>query len=131
MLVWHDAERTEDGIRRAAQRIADTIYGHDARPSVGEPPAYINAVRIPGLTAADSALLTLLAEEAISTSMLRVYVNWSEVLDHASGKGLDETAVTESLAALEQHRYVRRLGLRSGGSWHLALSSAAVERASR
>lgn len=114
-LAWHDAERTEDGIRHAAQRIADTIYGHDARPAVGKPPAYTKAVRIPGLNAADSTLLRLLAEEAISASMLQLDVPWTEILDHASGQGLDKTAVKESLATLEQHGYVRRLGLCTGG----------------
>lgn len=34
MLVWHDAERTEDGILCAARRIAYTLHGHDPRPTV-------------------------------------------------------------------------------------------------
>lgn len=62
MLVWHDAVRTEDGIRHAARLIADTILGRDTRPAVAAPPAYTTAVRVPGLTAADSDLLALLAE---------------------------------------------------------------------
>jgi hypothetical protein len=45
MLVWYDAERTEDGIRRAARLVADTLYDRDPRPSVAPPPAYSRMVR--------------------------------------------------------------------------------------
>lgn len=66
VLVWHDAARSEDGIRQVARLLADTIYGLDARPAVAPPPAYTRTARIPGLTAPDFALLGVTAEEAIS-----------------------------------------------------------------
>ncbi len=114
MLVWHDAERTEDGIRNAARRIADTLHGHDPRPTVAPPPAYTNAVRIPGLTASDSALLTLLAEKAIEVGML--HVPWPDVVARAISQGLDEALATESLAVLEQRHYAKREPLCVGGA---------------
>jgi hypothetical protein len=70
MLLWHDAARTEAGVRQAARRIADTIHGLDPRPAVTPPPTYTSAVRVPGPTAADSALLAAVAEEAIAVSNL-------------------------------------------------------------
>ena len=104
MLVWHDAARTEEGIRRAARLIADTLHDRDPRPAVATPPAYTSAARVPGLTAADSALLTLLAEEAISANTL-LYVPWPAVVTGAASQGLDEALASESLAVLEQRRY--------------------------
>jgi len=115
MLVWHDAVRTEDGIRHTARLIADTLHGRDPRPAVASPPAYTSAVCIPGLTAADSTLLTLLAEEAISANTL-LYVPWPEVVARAASQGLDETLATESLAVLEQRYHARRQPLCAGGA---------------
>lgn len=114
-LAWHDADRTEDGIRRAARLIADTIHGRDTRPAVAPPPAYTSAVRIPGLTAADSTLLTLLAEEAISASTL-LSVPWQAVVTRAADQGLDEAMALESLAVLEQRHYARRQPVYAGGA---------------
>jgi arsenite methyltransferase len=85
MLVWHDAARTEDGITGAARRIADTIFGRDNRPAVASAPAYTSAVRIAGMTAADSVLLTCIAEEAIAIGNLD-YVPWPEVVERAAGR---------------------------------------------
>jgi hypothetical protein len=94
-LVWHNATRTDEGTRDAAQVIADTLHERDARPVVAAPPEYVATVRVPGLTALDSALLTLLAEEAISANTL-LCVPWSEVLARAASRGLDEKLATES-----------------------------------
>jgi hypothetical protein len=115
MLVWHDAARTEDGIRHAARLIADTLHGQDARPAVAQPSTYTSVVRIPGLTAADSALLTLLAEEAISANTL-LYVPWPAVVARAANQGLDEAMATESLAVLEQRYYAKRRPIHAGGA---------------
>lgn len=114
-LVWHEADRTEDGIRQAARRIADVLYSRDLRPAVAPPPAYVSAVRIPGLTAADSQLLRLLAEEAIAVNDLRC-VTWADVVARASSKGLDEALASESLAALEQRHCAKRLPICAGGA---------------
>jgi TIR domain len=114
-LVWHDAARTEDGIRRAARLIADTIHDRDARPAVAPPPAYTSTVRVPGLTAADTTLLTLLAEEAISANSL-LSVPWPTVVARAVSHGLDEALATESLAVLEQRRYAKRRPIHAGGA---------------
>jgi len=115
MLVWQIAERTEDGIRDAARRIADTIHGRDTRPAVAPPPEYTRSVRIPGLTAADSALLTLLAQEAISANTL-LYLPWPAVVARAASRGLDEDMATESLAVLEQRHYAKRRPIHAGGA---------------
>jgi len=113
MLVWHDAERTDDGIHDAARLIADTLHDRDPRPAVASPPAYTSAVRIPGLTAADSTLLKLLAEEAIAVGLL--HVSWPDVVTRAASQGLAEALATESLAVLEQRHYAKREPLCAGG----------------
>ncbi len=115
MLVWHDAARTEDGIRHAARLIADTLHGRDPRPVVASPPVYTSAVRIPGLTSADSALLRLLTEEAISAGLM-LSVSWPDVMARAASQGLDETLAAESLAVLEQYHYAKREPLCAGGA---------------
>jgi len=115
MLVWHDAARTEEGIRLTARLIADTLHGRDARPAVAAPPEYTSAVCVPGLTAADSALLTLLAKEAIAANTL-LYVPWPTVVARAAGQGLDEALATESLAVLEHRHYTTRQPLYAGGA---------------
>jgi hypothetical protein len=115
LLVWHDAARTEDGIRHAARLIADTLHGRDTRPAVAPPPAYTSAVRVPGLTAADSTLLTLLAEEAIIANTL-LHVPWPAVVARAARQGLDEALATESLAVLEQRYYATRRPVHAGGA---------------
>jgi hypothetical protein len=115
MLVWHDAARTEDGIRGAARLIADTIHGRDTRPAVAPPPAYTRAARVPGLTAADSTLLTLIAEEAIAVNNLS-YVPWSAIVAQAASRGLDEALAVESLAVLQQRHYAKRAPVYAGGA---------------
>ena len=117
MLAWHDAARSETGIRRAARLIAGTLHGQDTRPTVTPPPAYASAVAIPGLTRADSTLLTLLAQEAISVSTL-IYVPWPPVVAAAATQGLDEELALESLAVLEQRCYAKRAPLAAGGAVH-------------
>lgn len=115
MLVWHDAERTEDGIRRTALLIADSIHGRDTRPTVATPPAYAGAARIPGLTAADSLLLASIAEEAISVNGLG-YVPWPAIVARAASQGLDEELAVESLAVLRQRRYAMPVPVLAGGA---------------
>ena len=88
MLLWHDAARTEDGVRHAARRIADTIHGLDPRPAVAPPPAYTSAARIPGLTAADSTLLATIAEEAIAVNNL-LWVSWPAITSIPQGPRRD------------------------------------------
>jgi TIR domain len=113
-LVWHDAARTEEGIRQAGLVVADTLHGRDTRPAVAPPPAYTTAVRLPGLAAADSALLTRIGQEAIAVDTL-LYVPWSAVVTRAASQGLDEGLALESLAVLEQRRYAKRTPRISGG----------------
>jgi hypothetical protein len=115
MLLWHDAERTEAGIRQAARRIADTIHGLDPRPAVAPPPVYTSAVRIPGLTAADSALLVTIAEEAIAVNNLS-WVPWPAITERASRRGLGDTLALESLALLQQRHYAKRAPIHAGGA---------------
>lgn len=115
MMLWNDAARTDDGVRQAARRIADTIHGLDPRPAVAPLPAYTSAARVPGLTAADSALLTAVAEEAISVNNLS-WVPWPAITERASRQGLDETLALESLAVLEQRHYAKRAPVHAGGA---------------
>jgi hypothetical protein len=115
MLVWHGAERTDAGIRDTAQAIADTLYGRDPRPAVAPPPAYASVVQVPGLTASDTALLTLLAEEAIATGHLN-YVPWPAVVARAADQGMNETLAVESLAVLQQRHYAKPRPIYAGGA---------------
>ena len=65
-LAWLTADRTPEGIRQEAQTIADTLHCHDPRPAVDPPSAYTSAPVVTGLTPADSAMLTILIQEAIA-----------------------------------------------------------------
>jgi hypothetical protein len=84
-------------------------------PPWPHPPTYTSAVRVPGLTAADSALLAAVAEEAIAVSNL-LWVPWPAITERASHRGLDETLALESLAMLEQRRYAKRAPVHAGGA---------------
>jgi hypothetical protein len=66
------------------------------------------------LTAADSALLKLMAEEAIATGIL--HVSWPDVVTRAASQGMEEALATESLAVLEQRHYAEREPLCAGGA---------------
>jgi hypothetical protein len=114
-LAWLEAARTGDGIRQAARVIADTLHGREARPVVAPPLAYTSTARIPGLTAADSTLLTLLAEEAIAANTL-LYLPWPHIVARAGDLGLDDALAAESLAVLEQHHYAKRDPSCAGGA---------------
>jgi hypothetical protein len=82
---------------------------------VAPPPTYTSALGIPGLTAADSTLLALIAEEAIALNNL-LYVPWPAIVERASSKGLDEALALESLAVLEQRHYAKRAPIYAGGA---------------
>ena len=114
-LAWHDATRAEEEIHETARIIADTLHGRDTRPALA-PHRHTPARRAsPGLTAADSTLLTLIAEEAISVNDLS-YVPWPAIAARAADQGLDKALALESLAVLEQRHFAKRVPISAGGA---------------
>jgi integrase len=119
-LVWITADRTPEGIRKAAREITDAVYARDRRPAVAQPPAYTTAAAIPGLTQSDSALLAILIEEALAAELLMV--TWPVARAKAEGRGMTPSAIDEAFAALENRRYLKvtlielgtEVGLRPG-----------------
>jgi TIR domain len=124
-LVWITADRTPEGIRSAAEQIADTVYARDRRPAIAPPPAYISAAPIPGLTQADSALLAILIEDALAAEMM--FANWPAAKAKAEEQGMTPSAVDESFAALESKRYFKVTSF-SAGAHTVKLSSTAFRR---
>jgi len=104
-LLWIPAERTADGARTAAEKIADTLYGRELRPAVGPPPDYAARPGLPGLTPADSALLVMLIAEALEAGS-RVVI-WPRVKAKAEESQLADDALEEAFTALEQRRYLK------------------------
>jgi hypothetical protein len=124
-LVWITADRTPEGIRSAAEQIADAVYGRDRRPAVAPPPAYISAAPVPGLTQADSALLAVLIEDALTAEIL--FVNWPAAKAKAEERGMTPSAIDESFAALESKHYFKVTSF-SAGAHTVKLSSTAFRR---
>lgn len=124
-LVWITAERTPGGIRSAAERIADALYGRDKRPAVAPPPGYAAAAPIPGLAQADSALLAILIEEALAAEFLEV--TWPVVRAKAEGRGMTGAVIEEAFAALQQKRYLKIRSI-AGGPHTVELSATAFRR---
>lgn len=107
-LKWIDADRTAESVARAAGEIADKLHGRELRPAVAPPPSYTAATQIAGLTAADSALVVVMIEEAITAESL-LGLGWSQIQARAASNGLDGDVLAEALAALEQRRYAKVL----------------------
>jgi hypothetical protein len=124
-LVWITADRTPEGIQSAAVQIADALYGRDLRPAVAPPPDYTAAASIPGLTSADSALLTIFIAEALDAQILEVM--WPAVKARAEERGLTGATLEEAFSALEQKRYIKVRSV-AGGPHTVELSSAGFRR---
>nr|WP_062337374.1 toll/interleukin-1 receptor domain-containing protein [Herbidospora sakaeratensis] len=105
-LLWVDAERSAASVQATARKIADTLHGHDARPSVGPPPTYtMVAPRIPGLTPADAFVLTEIIREAIASGHL-LLLDWNIIESRAQAAGVTAEALVESMHALGEGDYV-------------------------
>jgi len=124
-LVWITADRTPEGIRKAAREITDAVYARDMRPAVAPPPAYTAAAAIPGLTQSDSALLAILIEEALAAEFLMV--TWPVARAKAEERGMTPSAIDEALAALENRRYLTVRSM-AGGPHTVELSAAAFQK---
>jgi hypothetical protein len=124
-LVWIPAERTPEGIRSAAAQITDALYGRELRPAVGPPPAYITAASIPGLTAADSALLAVFIEEALANQNLALV--WPIIKEKAEARGLTGAVLEEAFAALQQRRCLEIKAV-AGGPHTVELTSIGFQR---
>lgn len=106
ILRWIDAERSEAGVQRTAQEIADTIHGYNARPAVGPPPKFASlAAQIPGLTPADAFVLQEIIREAMSLEHL-IILNWHNIQSRTESSGLTTEALMESVHALAEGDYV-------------------------
>jgi hypothetical protein len=124
-LVWITADRTSEGIRKAAREITDAVYARDRRPAVASPPAYTAAAAIPGLTQADSALLAILIEEALAAEFLMA--TWPVARAKAEERGMTPSAIDEAFAALEHRRYLTVSSM-AGGPHTVELSAAAFQK---
>lgn len=101
-LAWINAERTTESVKQTAQKIADTMHGHDPRPEVASPPAYAKIGAIPGLTRHDTVLLIETVHEALSFQDPHPWLDWNTVKERAYKAGLSEAALMESREALVQ-----------------------------
>lgn len=124
-LVWITADRTPEGIQKAAREITDAVYARDRRPAVAPPPAYTTAAAIPGLTQADSALLAILIEEALAAEFL--IVTWPAARAKAEERGMTPSAIDEAFAALQNRRYLTVRSI-AGGPHTVELSAAAFQK---
>jgi hypothetical protein len=105
-LTWINAERTPDSVQQTAERIAHTIHDYDPRPAVAPRPAYSTpTIAIPGLTPADTLLLTETIREAISSGNTML-LDWTSVKSRVGQAGLTGDALTESLHAIAEADYV-------------------------
>lgn len=105
-LLWIGAERTTQSIQQTAERIADTLHGHDPRPAVAAPPAYTTVTApISGLNQADAILLAEIIREAIRAGQT-VAVDWSSVKSRVEQTGLKGEALVESVHALAELDYI-------------------------
>lgn len=124
-LAWINADRTPEGIRKAAREITDAVYARDKRPAVAPPPAYTAAAAIPGFTQSDSALLAILIEEALAAEFLMV--TWPVARAKAEERGMTSSAIDEAFAALEHRRYLTVRSM-AGGPHTVELSAAAFQK---
>jgi hypothetical protein len=116
-LRWVNTDRTDAGVRRTAQEIADVLHEHDPRPLVGPPPTYItSAASIPGLTRADAVLLTETLREALELGFLRP-LDWNVIGTRVELAGLTGNALMEALHALAEADYVE---VRINGGVHVS-----------
>ncbi|UXY29939.1 toll/interleukin-1 receptor domain-containing protein [Streptomyces sp. HUAS TT20] len=105
-LVWHNAERSPEGIAKAAQEIADTLHGTTRKPSIGAAPTYTQAsAQIPGLASADAFLLTLAIRAAIDTGHPQL-LDWPGIERKANEAGLVGANLHESTMALAEQNYL-------------------------
>lgn len=81
------------------RRILAAIFGISSRPPLGDPPAYMRTVPVPGLTTSDSIVLAALAEASIERGDR--FVPGGDLTARCEPSGLDDAAVRESLHALD------------------------------
>jgi len=101
------------------------LYGRDKRPAVAPPPAYTAAAPVPGLTQADSALLTILIEQALAAEHLGVH--WPVARTKAEEQGMTPSAIEEAFAALQNRRYLTIRDI-AAGPHTVELSATAFQR---
>jgi hypothetical protein len=120
--IWIDAAGSEEAAAVvAAEEIARVLQGHDPRPALGQPAAYLtHRSAVAGLAADESMLLTRLAEQALRSMMpamssrLHGYrapgVNWPEFLKAVEADGISETTAAEAAHALHYAGYFELVG---------------------
>jgi hypothetical protein len=105
-LVWIDSDRSYQGMLAVASQIADTLYERDLRPTVSAPPPYVASAGLPGQGAAESRLLSLLAERAIAQGHLLPGLDWDEIVSAVAADGVAEATAVEAAHSLEHARLV-------------------------
>ena len=86
-------------------RIVQAIYGHSEKPPLGPAPAYaLSDMSISGLSRIDTIVLKALCEKAISINHVLVMVD--SIKDDLQVKGIDQTALDESIEILTHGDYI-------------------------
>ena len=98
------------GAERAAQEIADAVFGA-VPPPVAPPPPYAGVAvhGLPDTTANDERILALAGELHVDRDLQHPAVNVDDILERATRMGISEAVVSESLRALEQYGYLSEL----------------------
>ncbi len=105
-LVWINADRSQAGIQKTAQDIADTVHGHDPRPAVGPRPGYTAlSLSVPGLTKVDAFLLTQVIRHALGDWITKFF-DFEPIKTAAKDQGVSDEMLFESLYALSERHYL-------------------------
>lgn len=89
------------------ERIVMSIYGHQEKPPLGQPPAYAKTLldSVPGLTKADSIVLRLACEKAIENGYSSVDV--STILEQVDAFDIKGKEFADALEVLDHKHYIR------------------------
>lgn len=86
-------------------RLLRSIFNKPMTPPLGEPPAYVAAPPVRGLTPAEAIVFTNLAELAIETGTFLIH--GSQLHPRCAHQGLSDEAVVEAIHALDAGTLVK------------------------
>lgn len=101
--VWEPVADTSN-FSVCLERVLDAVLERPIKPALGSAPARHAALGIPGLSAADGAILSLLFDVFVEKD--RVAVDPEIVVEAAGRQKIDEAMVSESLAILDHEGLV-------------------------
>jgi hypothetical protein len=87
--------------------------------------SYTAATPVHGLAQADSALLAILIEEALTAEIL--FVSWPAARTKAEERGMTPSAIDEAFAALQNRHYLKIKSI-AAGPYTVELSATAFQR---